>query len=535
MSYLALARKWRPKTFKQLVGQNHVSNALINSLQLQRVHHAFLFTGTRGVGKTSIARILAKSLNCENGISDNPCLACPTCIAIEQGAFSDFIEVDAASRTRVEDTRDMLDNVQYAPSNARFKIYLIDEVHMLSQHSFNALLKTLEEPPSHVKFILATTDPQKLPATVLSRCLQFHLKPLESDIIASQLEMILKSEQLDYELEAVNILASAAQGSLRDALSLLDQAITSCSEKLVATNIKLLLGHTVRNYAVLILEALAQNNAEALLEINEQILTEGGHYQYVMDELLTALHHITIIQSVNNKNIITGIADKIVKLSNLFSLEDIQLFYQIGIKGREEMHFAPSVAIGFSMTILRMLLFRPTTSEKLSPPIHINNYKLNTVEKNEHDNKNLIKSSSDPAILNTKTENVANLSQSWNGIVKSLKLTGLALNALENTEFISLKDKIVELSIAHGHQSLFTEPVKKRIEVALSEYYKLNIVLDLTNKKNIESTPAQQKSAEIHLEKQNALNALVNDPFCKMLQKEFDAELLTKSIISNKK
>ena len=298
MSYIALARKWRPRTFSQLIGQDHVNKALINSLDKKRLHHAYLFTGTRGVGKTSVARLLAKALNCEQGISSQPCLQCDTCLSIEQGRCIDLLEIDGASKTRVEDTRELLENVQYAPTSARFKIYLIDEVHMLSQHSFNALLKTLEEPPEHVKFLLATTDPQKLPVTVLSRCLQFHLNHLPIAVICQQLEHILQSESLEYEANALELIAHAAQGSMRDALSLLDQVIALGDKKLHARDIKNSLGYTQHDYALPLLDALANNEPHTLISISQRIAKESEHFHYVIDEMLRYLHQIGLYQTV---------------------------------------------------------------------------------------------------------------------------------------------------------------------------------------------------------------------------------------------
>ena len=278
MNYQVLARKWRPQTFEQMVGQQHVIQALINSLNKQRLHHAYLFTGTRGVGKTSIARLLAKALNCEQGISATPCLECETCQAIEKGHFIDLIEIDGASRTKVEDTREILDNVQYTPTQGRFKIYIIDEVHMLSNHSFNALLKTLEEPPEHIKFLLATTDPQKLPVTVLSRCLQFSLKSMNPEQISTHLAHILKEEGIAFEDEALTIIAQAADGSIRDSLSLLDQAIAYGNDKIESHSVRQMLGFTQKDYAVPLLQALASQDANAILDINQSLVEEGATF-----------------------------------------------------------------------------------------------------------------------------------------------------------------------------------------------------------------------------------------------------------------
>lgn len=547
MSYLALARKWRPRTFSQLVGQDHINKALINALNLQRLHHAYLFTGTRGVGKTSIARILAKSLNCEKGISSEPCLQCNICNAIEQGRFIDLIEIDGASKTRVEDTRDLLDNVQYAPAIGRFKIYLIDEVHMLSQHSFNALLKTLEEPPAHVKFILATTDPQKLPVTVLSRCLQFNLKHLATELISQHLQLILKEEQFDFEIQAVDILAQAARGSMRDALSLLDQAITGCDTQLTAHDIKMILGYTQSDYALLLLHALAEQNAASVLKISQQIAIEGGHFQYVLDELLNYLHQIAIYQMIGDNNPLIKPPSEVITLAQHISAEDIQLFYQIGLKGREEIHLAPTLVIGFNMTMLRMLTFRPAPKEAFPPlasytnilPPPQNSLSQTQVSVNvpETETQNLANNgvASDVQDVQEEKENTPQQTnhedKDWAHIIPHLKLTGLALNAAENAELIAKDGREITLRVAKGHQSLFTPTVFSRLEAALGQYYQNPIKIILNSDESVQASPAQQKEQAAQQKQHKAEIALSNDPMFQQLQQEFSAELVKNSIV----
>ncbi|HHF7373842.1 DNA polymerase III subunit gamma/tau [Legionella bozemanae] len=545
MSYLALARKWRPRTFSQLVGQDHINKALINALNQQRLHHAYLFTGTRGVGKTSIARILAKSLNCEKGISSDPCLQCAICNAIEQGRFIDLIEIDGASKTRVEDTRDLLDNVQYAPAIGRFKIYLIDEVHMLSQHSFNALLKTLEEPPAHVKFILATTDPQKLPVTVLSRCLQFNLKHLATELISHHLQLILKEEQIDFEIQAADILAQAARGSMRDALSLLDQAITGCDTQLRANDVKMILGYTQQDYALQMLCALAEQNASAVLKISQCISIEGGHFQYVLDELLHHLHQIAIYQTIGDNNPLISPPPEIKTLAQHISAEDIQLFYQIGLKGREEIHLAPTLIIGFNMTVLRMLTFRPVPKEtppplapyKTSLPSSLQlplsaqeQAPLSVPEKQIPHRTNSVPNSDDKE----KEEQMQVTNQmegDWADIIPHLKLTGLALNAAENAELVAKDGREITLRVAKGHQSLFTPTILSRIEMALGQYYQNPVKIILNSDESVQSSPAQQKEQATQQKQLKAEAALNNDPMFQQLQQEFSAELVKNSIV----
>ncbi|MEX9251916.1 DNA polymerase III subunit gamma/tau [Pseudenterobacter timonensis] len=361
MSYQVLARKWRPQTFADVVGQEHVLTALANGLSLGRIHHAYLFSGTRGVGKTSIARLLAKGLNCETGITATPCGVCDNCREIEQGRFVDLIEIDAASRTKVEDTRDLLDNVQYAPARGRFKVYLIDEVHMLSRHSFNALLKTLEEPPAHVKFLLATTDPQKLPVTILSRCLQFHLKALDVDQIRSQLEHILDAEKIDHEPRALQLLARAADGSLRDALSLTDQAIASGDGRLTTQAVSTMLGTLDDDQALSLIEAVVNADGERVMALVNEAASRGVEWEALLVEMLALLHRVAMLQ-LSPAAIgadMAAIEQRMRELARTVPPGDVQLYYQTLLIGRKELPFAPDRRMGIEMTLLRALAFHP--------------------------------------------------------------------------------------------------------------------------------------------------------------------------------
>jgi DNA polymerase-3 subunit gamma/tau len=369
MSYIVLARKWRPKRFAEMVGQEHVLRALTNSLDSGKIHHAFLFTGTRGVGKTTVARILAKSLNCERGVSANPCGECAACREIDEGRFVDLIEVDAASRTKVDDTRELLDNVQYAPTRGRYKVYLIDEVHMLSNHSFNALLKTLEEPPPHVKFLLATTDPQKLPVTVLSRCLQFSLKRLPSSLIAERLRAIAAAEKLEHEPAALTLVARAAEGSMRDALSLLDQLIAFGGGSLSEANTRSMLGTIDRGHVTRLAESLARADGPALLAETAELDRDAPDYDRALVDLAALLQRIAIAQIVpetarEDEEFDT---DTLARLAAAIKPEDVQLYYQIALGGRRDLPMAPDPRLGFEMTLLRMLAFRPDAASAGSP------------------------------------------------------------------------------------------------------------------------------------------------------------------------
>lgn len=361
MSYQVLARKWRPQTFADVVGQEHVLTALANGLSLGRIHHAYLFSGTRGVGKTSIARLLAKGLNCETGITATPCGVCDNCREIEQGRFVDLIEIDAASRTKVEDTRDLLDNVQYAPARGRFKVYLIDEVHMLSRHSFNALLKTLEEPPAHVKFLLATTDPQKLPVTILSRCLQFHLKALDVEQIRHQLEHILKEEHIAHEPRALQLLARAADGSLRDALSLTDQAIASGDGQVSTDAVSTMLGTLDDDQALSLVEAVVAADGERVMTLVNDAAARGIEWEALLVEISALLHRIAMVQlsPAALGSDMAAIEQRMRELARIVPPTDIQLYYQTLLIGRKELPYAPDRRMGVEMTLLRALAFHP--------------------------------------------------------------------------------------------------------------------------------------------------------------------------------
>ena len=498
MNPIALARKWRPKTFSELVGQDHINKALVHSLTHQRMHHAYLFTGTRGVGKTSIARLLAKALNCEQGTSATPCLVCDTCVSIQEGRYIDLIEIDGASKTKVEDTRELLDNVPYAPTLGRFKVYLIDEVHMLSQHSFNALLKTLEEPPAHVIFILATTDPQKLPLTILSRCLQFHLKPLQLNIIIKQLSFILNQENIVVEENAIKLIAQAAQGSMRDALSLLDQAIASGEGALSLINVQNSLGLTHVNYAQNILEAFAARDIYALLAVSQHIGLEGGNYSQVLQDILSALHQISVLQALGTQSTLLDIDREFYAFKNIFTQEETQLLYQIALKGAQDMLIAPTLAIGFEMTLLRMHTFIPAAPEKI------------------------------PLAIIQKPEPIKPII--WSELVAQLNLTGLALAAIENTEWVESSPGQVTLRVSKSHRSLFTQNTLEKIEQALTHYYQEKIKLILQTEDVISTSPAQKRQEEQQAARHEADEKLTADPFFQTLKQKFSAKIIENSV-----
>lgn len=574
MTYIALARKWRPRTFSELLGQEHLTHALTQSLKQNRVHHAYLFTGTRGVGKTSVGRILAKSLNCAKGVTDQPCLQCDNCQAIEQGRFIDLIEIDAASKTRVEDTRELLDNVQYAPTIGKFKIYLIDEVHMLSQHSFNALLKTLEEPPAHVKFFLATTDAQKIPITILSRCLQFQLKHVPEAVITPHLSMILETEQVSFESQALELIAKAARGSMRDALSLLDQSLAGRTGVLSAASVAGLIGQTTEDYAIQLIDALCAHNPQQLIQISRHIAQTGGQFRHILDEVLAYLHRIAIVQTLNmsashgdnDRSVCPSYIESqpdIIRFAQQLTAEDTQLFYQIGLKGLSDLPFAPTLLIGFEMSLLRMYTFKPASSaavpklvyqqaQHTAPvippsPIVATSIAMAPIPAAAPLTPEPIPTESVLApVIEPDTSFVVMASQhvapnpilltqpsDWASIITQLQLSGLALTAIQHSELLDKTAEQIILKVEKAHQSIFTKPVVARIQDSLSAYYQETIRVNLQYHTDLLDSPATQKKAADAKQQESFTQALQSDPVFQQLQKEFDAHLVEDSIVAS--
>jgi DNA polymerase-3 subunit gamma/tau len=509
MSYQVLARKWRPKSFQEMVGQEHVLRMLINALDNQRLHHAYLFTGTRGVGKTTLARILSKCLNCEKGISSTPCGTCNACQSIDAGRFLDLIEIDAASRTKVEDTREILDNVQYAPSSGRFKIYLIDEVHMLSGHSFNALLKTLEEPPQHVKFLLATTDPKRLPITILSRCLQFNLKRVPVEQISQQLQHICQTENISAETPALQLVAQGADGSMRDALSLLDQTIAFCGEKITTADTRNMLGSIEQDAIFRVLHTLADQNGNQLLTEIAALTEHAPDFSQVLEDMLSILHRTNIAQLIPD---FAEQDDAIKNLATKFSAEEVQLYYQIALIGRRDLPLTPNPAHGFEMVMLRMLAFHPaTTTEVKTPPPAKPEKKI---EKKE------ITVAAQPAVR----------SNNWAEILSKLELAGLAQALAANCTLTQLTDDKVELALAKNHESMLNKKMSDRIEQELSKYFGNPMKLDIKITTNEIQTPAKEQKQAQETKHASALDAIKNDTHVKKIMDIFDATLDLASI-----
>jgi DNA polymerase-3 subunit gamma/tau len=546
MSYQALARKWRPRLFEDVVGQEHVVAALANALDHDRVHHAFLFSGTRGVGKTTLARILAKALNCERGASSKPCNECGACVAIDEGRFVDLIEVDAASRTKVDDTRELLDNVQYAPTQGRYKIYLIDEVHMLSGHSFNALLKTLEEPPPHVKFLLATTDPQKLPVTVLSRCLQFNLKALHAEQIAGQLEKIVDAEQVPHAGDALALLARAADGSMRDALSLLDQAIAHGGGELGAASVRTMLGMMDATYVPDLISALAGDDADGVLRVVAGMAERAADYAGALDELLLGLFHLSLYQ-VSPEAVQARDAQQPwhEQLAQTLDPEDLQLFYQIGLIGKRDLPLAPDPRSGFEMVLLRMLAFRPAaepaarasgSSERAGAPSRDsgpgagNRRPAAAALPNEAARTGAAPAEAAPTkpppTKPPPAEAEPASEQDWSGLVARMSVGGLVRELAANTVLHRKEGDSYHLVVDGSHEHLLAEERRQALEQELGRLLGRACEIKIGVGSVDAETPAQLQRRAQQARQAAAENEIRDDPGVKELIDRFGATVV---------
>jgi len=521
MSYLVLARKWRPKDFSDTVGQEHVLQALMNALETGRLHHAYLFTGTRGVGKTTIARILAKALNCETGVSANPCGECSACREIDEGRFVDLIEVDAASKTKVDDTRDLLDNVQYAAARGRYKVYLIDEVHMLSKSSFNALLKTLEEPPEHVKFLLATTDPQKLPATVLSRCLQFNLKRMTPRLISDRLAHICDEEGIEFEAAALAVLARAADGSMRDALSLLDQAIAYCGGKIEEVPTATMLGTIDRDHVMRVLSLLAEGNAKGIIDAIREIDEQFPDYSRLLDDVARDLQRIAVYQVVGTCDSEDDLSEKeVAELAELMPTADVQLFYQVAIMGRRDLHLAPDPRSGAEMTLLRMLAFKPAAAEA-SGSVGGGSAEVRVAPGNDVPAQKSVQAVSvqpDAAARSWSTPD-------WSQLVSDLELTGAVRLLASNCAYLRREGNTVFLGLDPRSGAMLTKQRKDLIGERLTEHFGESLVVDIALGSAVEETPVQQESRMADERLEEARQTLEAVPNVQTLKNMFGAEL----------
>jgi DNA polymerase III subunit gamma/tau len=539
MSYHVLARKWRPDSFESFMGQSHIVRALTNALDQERLHHAYLFTGTRGVGKTTLSRILTKCLNCKRGITSKPCNACNSCQEITRGSFIDLIEVDAASKTKVDSTREFLQSVPYAPAKARFKVYVLDEVHMLSIHSFNALLKTLEEPPAHVKFILATTDPQKIPITVLSRCLQFHLKSLSPEQITKRLAYILQQEKIDFEEEALMRLSYAAEGSMRDALSLLDQAIAFSAGQVKVSDVNLML-HTIdATYSYDIMDALASLQAEKLVAITQDLTEKSIDFSHALEELLSFIHQIAIAQFAANNAVRTWNKDRILQFAKRFSAQDIQLFYQIALIGRKDLPLAPTPRIGMEMVLLRMLAFQPNAIQIRvpSPPREVENPPCPTLpDDTKFQPETLALQTSEPTPVEpsvTEKPSITAFSQ-WHEILPHLHLKGITAVLGNHCALQKITDEEIILALDPKQNIWLNEKQKTRLAEALQDYFQRPLQLTIHIGKPNMNTPAFHEQEKQDQLKSMLKEAIEQDANVKKIIETFSARILPDSISSSR-
>ncbi len=524
MSYLVLARKWRPKNFADTVGQEHVLRALTNALDSERLHHAYLFAGTRGVGKTTIARIFAKALNCETGLTSQPCGECSSCLEIDEGRFVDLIEVDAASKTKIDDTRELLDNVQYAPARGRFKVYLIDEVHMLSKHSFNALLKTLEEPPPHVKFLLATTDPQKLPVTVLSRCLQFNLKRLTPKLIRERLELICGAEKVEADASSLAMIARAADGSLRDALSLLDQAIAFCGGDISSDSVAEMLGTIDRRHVSRILKLLAAGDAPGILAAIREIDEQFPDYARFLDDMATMLQRIAVYQVVGAADVEDEDDEgELAAFAGDISPEDVQLFYQIALIGRRDLHLAPDPKCGAEMTLLRMLAFRPGGDVRPS----VSGERTRNVAARTQQTESKSKKATMPAPV---VETAAWQDPEWSELINKMEISGAGKLLASNCAFVRRQDHVLYLCLDEKSETLLTKSTEASLTKALCTHYGESLRLDISIGKTGSATPIQEEARRVDAKYAAARASIEADPNVKALQDMFGAELNQDSI-----
>jgi DNA polymerase-3 subunit gamma/tau len=523
-----LARKWRPKNFSQLTGQEHVVKALTNALEQNRLHHAYLLTGTRGVGKTTIARILAKSLNCEVGITASPCGVCPACRQIDSGSYIDLIELDAASNTQVDNMRELLENAMYAPTSARYKIYIIDEVHMLSKSAFNAMLKTLEEPPPHVKFVLATTDPQKIPVTVLSRCLQFSLKQIPQMQIAEYLKHVLAQEKIQSDTASLQLIARAAQGSMRDALSLLDQAIAFGEGRVAEAGVRDMLGIIDQGYLFDLLEALAQHNGEKLLALADEMEAQCLSYDMALQDMASILHRIALTQTVPQAmSEDTPDYARIEALAKTFTADDIQLFYQIALHGRSDLSLAPDEYAGFTMTLMRMLAFMPdnlsSAGQSIPQPPVRQSVTAATEKKQPIETK--------PLMQHRPDEHSGGICDSdWPQLVQQLKLTGMAKMLAQHCEAQTVSAEKAELCVPEAHKHLLEKKYQDKIQAALNAHFGKPVALKFSVGAITGLTPVALQQREEEQKQADAIAAMESDPVVQELIEQFDAKLIVPTI-----
>ncbi len=534
MSYQVLARKWRPKSFETLVGQDHVVRALSNALDQQRLHHAYLFTGTRGVGKTTLSRILAKSLNCESGVSSRPCGQCSACIAIDQGSFIDYVEMDAASNRGVDDMTALLEKAVYAPTQGRYKVYMLDEVHQLTGHAFNAMLKTLEEPPAHVKFILATTDPQKVPVTVLSRCLQFNLRQMSASGISEHLQSILGQENIPYDTVALQLIARAANGSMRDALSLLDQAIAYGGSEVREDEVRAMLGAIDQSYLFDLLDSLVAQDGNRLLEYARQMEQRSLSFEAALGDLANLLYQIAVCQTAPG-SLSQELPDhaRLLELAQKLSAEQVQLFYQIALLGRRDIGLAPDEFAGFSMSLLRMLAFMPadkTAETRIKQPQAQHQAAIEKPVMDEPARaaeESASSSEEKPAPPAADADGPA-FNGNWRQLVDQLKL-GLARALAQNCELLRHDQHNFYLSVPEAHKHLLDQSYQEKLRSALTHHFGKTIKLhfEIGGAGNTPAAQISQEKAEIQSAAETAIR---EDIFVQALVRDFGAQIIPSSI-----
>ncbi|MBK7136225.1 MAG: DNA polymerase III subunit gamma/tau [Rhodocyclales bacterium] len=530
MSYQVLARKWRPRSFATLVGQEHVVRALTHALDQQRLHHAYLFTGTRGVGKTTIARILAKALNCETGITSTPCGTCSSCQEIDAGRFVDLIEVDAATNTKVDEMRQLLDNATYAPTRGRFKVYVIDEVHMLSTSAFNAMLKTLEEPPEHIKFILATTDPQKIPVTVLSRCLQFNLKQMPQGHIVEHLARILEAEQVPFEPAALRHIAKGAAGSMRDALSLLDQAIAHGAGRIEEAGVRDMLGTVGEGHLFALLDALAARDVQAMLAVAGEMDARSLSFDSALQELATQLHRIALVQLAPEAIVDEAERTRLAGYAQHLDAEFLQLCYQIAINGRSDLALAPDEYSGFLMTLLRLVAFNPETPPALGAGTPSETAPRAVVPSAAKATQAAPMAKASPAAP-TAAAALPPANGDWHGLLENLKLGGMVRELAHHCELAEQSDNAIKLRLDPAHKSLLmNKATQDKLQAALATHFGRPVKLSIEISDLNGETPAQ-RAESARSEKQNrAIEALEQDAFVRDMIETFDATINEQSI-----
>jgi DNA polymerase-3 subunit gamma/tau len=531
MAHQVLARKWRPRKFEDVIGQGHVVKALANALDSGRIHHAYLFTGTRGVGKTTLARILAKSLNClgvdgKGGITSKPCGVCQACTDIDVGRFVDLLEVDAATNTKVDEMRELLETAQYAPVSGRYKVYIIDEVHMLSKSAFNAMLKTLEEPPGHVEFILATTDPQKLPITVLSRCLQFNLRNLASSALAEHLAKILRTEQIAFEVPALEMISRAGEGSVRDSLSLLDQAIAYGAGAVKSEEVAAMLGALDQTYLFTVLEYIAERDTRALVTEIEAIASRAISFELVLKEIATLMTKIALVQTVGSEAVIGPDGARLVNLAGKFAVDEVQLLYQIALLGRRDLHLAPDEQSGFTMTMLRAIAFLQSgggagPKEAPSGALTASTFGGSATAMAMSTDRRLLQSAAAGETTTPHAKTVAPAVSDWPAFVASRSLTGMAGMLAKQSEFVSFSDGVLSLKVAEAQKHLadkkYQEKLKMDLVGLLGENLRIQVMLSQVVGQSLAAAEDRTRS-EVE---QAAIQSINNDPFIKSLADEF--------------